>query len=69
MSVDFRPIRRRVIEENVTGFADKFLIKIFSNHACIGKKDILVFLNTTEDVSHFPEVMDRQTRQDLSVTN
>ena len=45
----YSTIIRRVVEENVTGFADSFQIKIFSNQACIGKKDIHVFLNTNEE--------------------
>ncbi|KAI6654853.1 Motile sperm domain-containing protein 1-like [Oopsacas minuta] len=42
-------IIRRSIEENITGYADNFLMKIFSNQACIGKKDVPVFININED--------------------
>ena len=42
------PITRRSIEDT-KGYADNLQIKIFSNQACIGKKDLPVFINISED--------------------
>lgn len=44
----FSPITRRLIEET-KGYVDNLQIKIFSNQACIGKKDLPVFINISED--------------------